>query len=114
MTLSFLVAGLAAAASILAWMAVSVVRRSDLLVRMGRPTSDVPRLRRTIPTFVRVVATSIVAGVSGGLVAGVPGGVAGIGIVVAVPFLTRRRKAAHRAAAVQDQLAQAVSTIASC
>jgi len=110
----FVAAGLAAVASILAWMAVSVARQSDLLVRIGRPTSDVPRLRRSIPASVRVVATSILAGISGGLVAGVPGGVAGIGIVVAVPFLTRRRRAAQRAAAVQDQLAQAVSTIAAC
>ena len=114
MTQSFVVAGLAAAASILAWMAVSVVGRGDLLRRIGRPTAEHPRPHRTIPTSVRVVATSVAAGISGGLVAGVPGGAAGIGIVVAIPFLTRRRKAAHRAAAVQDQLAQAVSTIAAC
>ena len=110
----FVAAGLTTAASILAWMAVSVASQGDLLRRIGRPRSEDPRWRRTIPTSVRVVAGSIVAGISGGLVAGVPGGVAGIGIVVTVPFVARRRRAARRAAAVQDQLAQAVSTIASC
>ncbi len=106
--------GLAAAASILAWRAVRFARRSGLLVRIGRPASEVVHRRRVVPTTVRIVFISALAAIAGVFIAGVPGGVSGVGIAVAVPTLSRRRRAARRAAAVQDQLARAVATIAAC
>jgi tight adherence protein B len=57
---------------------------------------------------------AIGAAVVGRLVAGLPGAIAGIGIVSVWPVVARRGRRARRIAAVQEQIAEAVATIASC
>lgn len=61
-----------------------------------------------------MVAGALGAAMAGRLVAGLPGAVAGIAIVIVWPFVVRRRRRARRDEAVQEQIAEAVATIASC
>ncbi len=115
MTTPWVAAGLALLAVLCAGAAVSIESDGRVLRRAGWERMPA-RGRRVpaIPPLVAVIAGALGAGIAGRLVAGPPGAVAGIAVVIVWPFLVRRRRRARRDEAIQEQLAEAVATIASC
>lgn len=102
-----LAAGSIALAALFADRAVRERRRAVAL--MAFRTRAPARLDRTFPAWLPVVAASL----AGGLVAAVPGAAGGVAAVVIARHLRRRRSAARQAAAMNEQLADAVRTIVS-
>jgi tight adherence protein B len=110
-----LAGALALLAVLSAGAAVSSETRGRVFRRIGwERRSGRDRRMPPIPPWIVVVAGALGAAIAGRLVAGPPGAVAGAAIVGAWPFVVRRRRKARRDEAVQEQIAEAVATIASC
>lgn len=99
-------------AGVLAALAVRAADRADVVARSGLVRTAVhdawPRLH---PPGPRWRGWPVVAALVGWLVAGPPWAVIGAVVAVAVPSTVRRRGAARRAAALDEQLADAVRSI---
>jgi tight adherence protein B len=106
-------AGLLGVGSVLSGRTVAAVMHAGCAARAGVPRAPVLGTvpRRALPPWLPRVAPAGGAMV-GWLVAGIPGAVAGGIGGLAAPGMVRRRRAATRAALLEDQLAEAVSSLA--
>jgi tight adherence protein B len=105
-------AGFLGIGCVLSGRAVAAAMHAGVVARAGfvgpgrgpdRPALDASRLARWAPAG---------AAVAGWLVASAPGAVAGLAAAVAAPRIWERRRARARAALLEDQLAEAVSSLA--
>ena len=106
-------AGFVGLGCVLSGRAVAAAMHAGVLARVGvvavpgraagRPALDLARLARWAPP---------VGALAGWLIAAVPGAVAGLAAAVAAPRVWERRRAVARAALLEDQLAEAVSSLA--
>jgi len=109
-----IVAGLAVLSVACLGAAVAAADRGRLLSRVGatRPSSEV-RARPRVSVGVVAWGAVVPAWVTGAALGGVVAGIACVGAVAAMPALVRRRRAAGLDKAIQEQLPEAVSVIAS-
>jgi tight adherence protein B len=106
-------AGLAIVGCGLAGRAMAVVAHEGAVDRAGAPTRTRASVRRTVDPRVRLVRFAPLAGAALGWVsAAVPGMVAGLIAGALVPRFWERRRAAALDALLEDQLAEAVSSLA--
>jgi len=106
-------AGFVGLGCILSGRAVAAAMHAGVLARAGvvvvpgrapgRPALDLARLARWAPPA---------GALAGWLIAAVPGALAGVAATVAAPRVWERRRAVARAALLEDQLAEAVSSLA--
>lgn len=104
--------GLAASAVALAALTNSAAERAQLIARTGwRPTKRAGRVPK-LPSSLIWIAGAAVAWLVGGAIAGTVGSLAAVAILLCAPLVARRRRDARRAAAVAEQLADAIAVIA--
>ena len=113
MTTLLIAAGFLGLGCVLSGRAVAAAMHAGVLARAGvvvvpgrtpgRPALDLARLPRWAPPA---------GALAGWLIAAVPGAVAGLAVAVAAPRVFERRRAVARAALLEEQLAEAVSSLA--